>query len=89
MDDYNKRVIETALLCAQKPLTVADLARLFVGDIATREIDNTLLEIQKAGDDKGMELLHLATGWRFQSRLSMREYLIALLSRSRPSIHRL
>ena len=77
MDDHNQRVIvviETALLCAQEPLSVAELTRLFVEDVDAAQIDEALLEIQEAWSDKGMELLHIATGWRFQSRLSMREY---------------
>ncbi len=88
MDDHNKRVIETALLCAQEPLTVADLTRLFVDDIAAGEIDDVLLELQKAWDDKGMELVHIATGWRFQSRLSMREYLDRLTPEKPPKYSR-
>jgi segregation and condensation protein B len=74
MDDHNKRVIETALLCAQEPLTVTDMSRLFVEDVTPADINEVLVEIQRAWDDKGMELVHIATGWRFQSRLSMREY---------------
>ena len=49
MDDHNKRVIETALLCAQEPLTVADLSRLFVEDITTADIDEALVELQQIG----------------------------------------
>ena len=88
MDDHNKRVIETALLCAQEPLTVADLSRLFVEDIATADIDEALVELQRAWDDKGMELVHIATGWRFQSRLSMREYLDRLTPEKPPKYSR-
>ena len=88
MDDHNKRVIETALLCAQEPLTVADLTRLFTEDIASGEIDDALLELQKAWEDKGMELVHIATGWRFQSRLSMREYLDRLTPEKPPKYSR-
>ena len=88
MDDHNKRVIETALLCAQEPLTVADLTRLFAEDIAAGEIDDALLEIQKAWEDKGMELVHIATGWRFQSRLAMREYLDRLTPEKPPKYSR-
>lgn len=88
MDDHNKRVIETALLCAQEPLTVADLTRLFAEDIATAEIDDALLELQKAWEDKGMELVRIATGWRFQSRLSMREYLDRLTPEKPPKYSR-
>lgn len=88
MDDHNKRVIETALLCAQEPLTVADLSRLFVEDITTADIDQVLVELQRAWDDKGMELVHIATGWRFQSRLSMREYLDRLTPEKPPKYSR-
>lgn len=88
MDDHNKRVIETALLCAQEPLTVADLTRLFAEDIAAGEIDDALLELQKAWEDKGMELVHIATGWRFQSRLAMREYLDRLTPEKPPKYSR-
>ncbi|WP_062309977.1 SMC-Scp complex subunit ScpB [Polynucleobacter sinensis] len=88
MDDHNKRVIETALLCAQEPLTVADLTRLFAEDVATSEIDDALLELQKAWEDKGMELVHIATGWRFQSRLAMREYLDRLTPEKPPKYSR-
>lgn len=88
MDDHNKRVIETALLCAQEPLTVADLSRLFVEDITTADIDEALVQLQLAWDDKGMELVHIATGWRFQSRLSMREYLDRLTPEKPPKYSR-
>ena len=88
MDDHNKRVIETALLCAQEPLTVNDLSRLFVEDVTTADIDDALVEIQRTWDDKGMELVHIATGWRFQSRLSMREYLDRLTPEKPPKYSR-
>ena len=88
MDDHNKRVIETALLCAQEPLTVADITRLFAEDLTTAEIDDALLELQKAWEDKGMELVHIATGWRFQSRLAMREYLDRLTPEKPPKYSR-
>lgn len=88
MDDHNKRVIETALLCAQEPLTIAELSRLFVEDISNADIDEVLVEIQRAWDDKGIELVHIATGWRFQSRLSMREYLDRLTPEKPPKYSR-
>ena len=88
MDDHNKRVIETALLCAQEPLTVADMTRLFVEEISSSDIDDALLELQKAWEDKGMELVHIATGWRFQSRLAMREYLDRLTPEKPPKYSR-
>jgi segregation and condensation protein B len=88
MDDHNKRVIETALLCAQEPLSVADLTRLFVEDVSTTEIKEVLEIIQAEWQDKGVELVHIATGWRFQSRLSMREYLDRLTPEKPPKYSR-
>ena len=88
MDDHNKRVIETALLCAQEPLSVADLTRLFVEDVSTTEIKAVLEIIQAEWQDKGMELVHIATGWRFQSRLSMRDYLDRLTPEKPPKYSR-
>ncbi|MBT8539900.1 SMC-Scp complex subunit ScpB [Polynucleobacter paneuropaeus] len=88
MDDHNKRVIETALLCAQEPLSIADLTRLFVEDVSTTEIKEVLEIIQAEWQDKGMELVHIATGWRFQSRLSMREYLDRLTPEKPPKYSR-
>ncbi len=88
MDDHHKRVIETALLCAQEPLTITDITRLFVDDVVSAEIDDVLLDLQREWQDKGMELVHIATGWRFQSRLSMREYLDRLTPEKPPRYSR-
>ena len=88
MDDHHKRVIETALLCAQEPLTVTDITRLFTEDVVGAEIEDVLLDLQQEWHDKGMELVHIATGWRFQSRLSMREYLERLTPEKPPKYSR-
>jgi segregation and condensation protein B len=83
-----KLVLETALLCAQEPMTLNDLNRLFIDEIPAGNIKSALTEIQDAWSDKGMELLELATGWRFQSRLSMREYLDRLTPEKPPKYSR-
>jgi segregation and condensation protein B len=83
-----KLVLETALLCAQEPMTINDLNRLFIDEIPAGDIKDALIEIQNLWADKGMELLELATGWRFQSRLSMREYLDRLTPEKPPKYSR-
>jgi segregation and condensation protein B len=88
MDDHKKRVIETALLCAQEPITAMDLTRLFIDDTSQADIEAVLTVIQEDWKDKGMELLHIATGWRFQSRISMREYLDRLTPEKPPRYSR-
>jgi segregation and condensation protein B len=88
MDDHKKRVIETALLCAQEPITAMDLTRLFTDDTSPADIEGVLTAIQEDWQGKGMELVHIATGWRFQSRLSMREYLDRLTPEKPPKYSR-
>ena len=83
-----KLVLETALLCANEPMSANELTRLFVEEIPATEIEAALAEIQAAWSDKGMELTHLATGWRFQSRLAMREYLDRLTPEKPPKYSR-
>ena len=88
MDDHKKRIIETALLCAQEPIAAMDLTRLFTDDTSPADIEAVLTAIQEDWQDKGMELVHIATGWRFQSRLSMREYLDRLTPEKPPRYSR-
>ena len=61
MDDHKKRVIETALWCAQEPITAMDLTRLFVDDTSPADIEAVLTAIQEDWQSKGMELVHIAT----------------------------
>ncbi len=87
--DHYKRVVETALICAQEPLTVNELGRLFIDPpLATADLQKILYEIQQEWQDKGMELVNIATGWRFQSRLHMREYLDRLTPEKPPKYSR-
>ena len=86
--NQTKRIVETALLCAQEPITTVDLTRLFVEDVSAKELEAVLLELQGEWQESGMELVRIATGWRFQSRLSMREYLDRLTPEKPPKYSR-
>jgi segregation and condensation protein B len=70
-----KRVLETALICAQQPLPLRDMGILFNGTLNLDSIRLLLEELQHDWSDRGVELIQIATGWRFQSRPQMREYL--------------
>lgn len=83
-----KLVLETALLCADEPMTMNDLRRLFIEEISAPEINEALAQLQSDWENRGMELLELATGWRFQSRLAMREYLDRLTPEKPPKYSR-
>jgi len=83
-----KLVLETALLCANEPMSANELTRLFLEEVPVADIEAALADIQAAWSEKGMELCHLATGWRFQSRLAMREYLDRLTPEKPPKYSR-
>jgi segregation and condensation protein B len=76
-----KRVLETALLCAHEALTVNDLKKLFTlteGEEPALEADTIkeiLAELQFDWAERGIELVPLSTGWRFQSRAEMKVFL--------------
>ena len=70
-----KRVLETALICATQPLPLRDLRTLFADEIGTDTLRVLLDELMRDWEHRGVELVALANGWRFQSRPEMREYL--------------
>jgi segregation and condensation protein B len=70
-----KRVLETALICSQQPVPVRDLRALFGDVLGTDTLKTLLAELHDDWAGKGVELVNVASGWRFQSRPEMREYL--------------
>lgn len=71
-----KRVLETALLCASSPMPLFELRKLFEEESqSSKRLTDVLESIQQDWLDRGMELVELASGWRFQSRASMQRYL--------------
>ena len=70
-----KRVLETALICSQQPLQPRDMSVLFDDVLGLETIEAMLQEIQQDWAPRGVELVKVATGWRFQSRPEMRPFL--------------
>jgi segregation and condensation protein B len=70
-----KIVLETALLTAQQPLPLAELRRLFADELNADTLRALLEELRRDWSGRGIELVALATGWRFQSTALMRPYL--------------
>ncbi len=70
-----KRVLETALICAPQPVTVRELRTLFDDALGSDTVKMLLLQLQQDWALRGVELVQVATGWRFQSRPEMREHL--------------
>jgi segregation and condensation protein B len=70
-----KRVLETALLCSTQPVTVRDMRVLFDDALGADTLKALLEELQLDWAERGLELVSVATGWRFQSRPELRIYL--------------
>ena len=70
-----RRVLETALICATQPLTVRDMGVLFDGALSPDTIKTLLSDLQLEWTGRGVELVSVASGWRFQSRPEMRPFL--------------
>ncbi len=70
-----KRVVETALICAQQPLPLREMGLLFEDALGSDSLRAILDDLQNDWSTRGVELVHVATGWRFQSRPPMRPYL--------------
>lgn len=73
------RVLETALLCADQPMSLSELRKLFTTEeVGTDDLRRLLGLLQLDWQDRGLELVSVATGWRFQSRPEMQRYLSRL-----------
>ena len=83
-----KRVLETALICSHQPIQIRDLRVLFSDAFGADTIRTLLEELQLDWAQRGVELVQVATGWRFQSRPDMREYLDRLNPEKPPKYSR-
>jgi segregation and condensation protein B len=70
-----KRVLETALICASQPMPLRDMRALFADQLGPDTLRSLLDQLGRDWTGRGVELVALATGWRFQSRPEMREFL--------------
>ncbi|AKJ28974.1 SMC-Scp complex subunit ScpB [Caldimonas brevitalea] len=83
-----KRVLETALICAHQPLPLREMRTLFNDELGADTLRMLLDELTRDWEDRGVELVALSNGWRFQSRPEMREYLDRLNPEKPPKYSR-
>ncbi len=70
-----KIVLEAALLTAPAPMSVKQMVRLFGENLGMDAIRSLLDQLRQDWSGRGLELVEVATGWRFQSAPMMRPYL--------------
>ena len=74
--DLIKRVLETALLTSPEPLSLNEMKRMFPRGETNNELVRKLLdEIRVAWEGRGVELVNVASGWRFRSKPELQRYL--------------
>lgn len=83
-----KRILEAAILCAPQPLPMRDLRTLLQDTLEARDIEQLLHEIAQEWEHKGLELVSVASGWRFQTRPEMRDHLDHLYPEKPPKYSR-
>ncbi len=69
------RILEAALLTAAEPLPVAVLRQLFDDTLSAETVRRLLDELREAWSERPVELVQLASGWRFRARAEMQPWL--------------
>lgn len=74
------RIVEAALLAASQPLTLVQLNGLFPIDEPAPEgsVQQALGELQAACADRGVELVEVASGWRYQVKADVHAWVARL-----------
>lgn len=70
-----KTILETALISSQDPLSLIQLSRLFDEDLGPETLRKLLEELRRDWSGRGVELVSVAGGWRFQTRPEFQKYL--------------
>jgi len=86
--DEAKRILEAALLAAPEPLQVIELKRLFDQELGVDILRKLLEELRGEWQGRSVELVSLASGWRFQTRAEFQPYLERLLPEKAPRYSR-
>src|SRR3954468_11430683 len=83
-----KRILEAGLLAAQEPLQVMELKRLFDQEVGVDVLRKLLDELREEWNGRSVELVSVASGWRFQTRAEFQPYLDKLFPEKAPRYSR-
>ena len=83
-----KRVLEAVLLSAQQPLSAAELKKVFLEEISSDVLRVLLDELRLEWSERPLELIQLASGWRFRTRAEFLPYLERLNPEKPPKYSR-
>lgn len=83
-----KKVLEAALLTSQEPLSLSELKKLGNVPLDSAAIENVLHQLAQDYSSRGIELNHVASGWRFRARPEMQVYIDRLNPQKPPRYSR-
>ena len=83
-----KRILEAVLLASQEPLGVAELKRLFDDEVSAETLRHLLAELREEWNGRAVELVSLASGWRFQTRAEFSQGQFGMVASSHRFFHR-
>lgn len=83
-----RKVLEAVLLTAQEPLAVGELRKLFNNELSGALLSKHLEELREKWHDSGIELIAVASGWRFQTKAELQPYLERLSPQKTPRYSR-
>lgn len=70
-----KRILEAALLSAQDPVSIIDMKKMFESSMSNDELRKLLDELREEWSDRSIELVQVASGWRFRVKPEFQPYL--------------
>ena len=73
-----KRVLEAALICSSQPMALREMHAMFAGEVGNDTLRTLLAELVDECSGRAIELVAVASGWRYQTRPEMAHYLARL-----------
>ena len=86
--DHYKRILEAALLAAADALALGELRKLFDEELDVDTIRVLLEELRAEWQGRGVALVQVASGWRFQTRPEFQRYIERLKQDKPPKYSR-
>ena len=72
---HMKNVVEAVLLVSQEPLPISELKKLFDEEPSTDALRRVLDDLRRDWQGRGVELTHVASGWRFRARPEIQKFI--------------
>lgn len=86
--DDLKVLLEAALLASPEPLSLGELKRMLDSDVSNDVLCRALDELRGQWQGRGVELVQVADGWRFQTCAAMQPWLSRLKNEKPPRYSR-